>query len=94
VQQEGLHAGLLALLGGLELCEQGVRRLAEGFRAIARGARLATSLAGAAISTRPRTRRVPVRVPASPTVAFSDVDRQRARVALARANLVVVKRTP
>jgi hypothetical protein len=73
----------------LESFERGAvlaRRVRDAARAAARAA-------GGRTSTRTSTRRVPTRVPASPIVTFSDLDRQRARGALGRANLQPLKRS-
>jgi hypothetical protein len=73
-----------------ECCERG-QALARNLRDTVRAA---VSVAGASAPARPKSRRTPVRRVASSVVEFSELDRQRARSALARADLHPVKRSP
>jgi len=73
-----------------EFCERGgvMARQLRG------AARAAASTGGLRSEPPARIRRAPVRGPAASVVPFSELDRQRARNALARANLHTVKRSP
>jgi hypothetical protein len=73
----------------LECCERGVGLA----RTLRDAARAAASAAGGNTPAQRRSRRASVRAPASAIVEFSELDRQRARSALARANLHTVKRS-
>jgi hypothetical protein len=92
-RRETLQVSLLALLEGLKLCEEGARRFSEGFRSMVHGAHVASSFLGG-IAQPEKCRRAPIRIPVVPLTPCDDLDRERARAALVRANLHIVKRKP